>query len=146
MPAPQNYKNHTRFDPMFHFVILPLLLLNLIFSIYVTIHHWPEHPHLNPWWIVMSVVFIMMAGHTRELALKVQNRVIRLEERLRLASLVTASELVELESLTTRQLIGLRFASNPELPELARRAVRENLTSKQIKASIVSWRDDNERV
>ena len=63
-----------------------------------------------------------------------------------IASLVSASELVELESLTLRQYIGLRFASNPELPALARRAIREKLTEKQIKEAIVSWRPDNDRI
>jgi len=79
-------------------------------------------------------------------ALRDQDRIIRLEERLRLASLVSASELIELDSLTMRQYIGLRFASNPELPDLARRAIREKLTEKQIKQAIVSWRADNDRV
>ncbi len=54
MPTPQNLKNHMRLDPPFHFFILPMLLLNLIFSIYVTIHHWPDHWALHLWWIAMS--------------------------------------------------------------------------------------------
>jgi hypothetical protein len=96
--------------------------------------------------VLVSIALFLVALKARVYVTKVQDRVIRLEERLRLASLVTPSELVELESLTTDQLIGLRFASNPELPELARRAVREKLSRKQIKESIVSWRPDNDRV
>jgi hypothetical protein len=146
MPAPQSSKNHTRWDPAFHFVIIPLLLINLIFSIVVAVHYGGRGWHLHGWWIVMSVVLILMAGRARDSALKAQDRVIRLEERMRLAALVTPSELIELQSLTTKQLIALRFASDVELPGLARRAVRENLAPKQIKESIVSWRPDYERV
>jgi hypothetical protein len=76
----------------------------------------------------------------------VQDRVIRLEEKHRLAALVSASELIELESLTIKQYVALRFASNAELPDLARRAIRENLTPKQIKEAITSWRPDYDRV
>jgi hypothetical protein len=144
--AEQSYKNHTRYDPTFHFTALPALIVNFGFAIYYTIKHWPAHQHLGIWWIVMSVVLIIMAGSARAAAVRAQDRVIRLEEKLRLASLVTPSELIELDSLTLRQYIALRFASNPELPELARRAVREKLDSKQIKESIKSWRADDYRV
>ncbi|XWK50111.1 DUF6526 family protein [Tunturiibacter empetritectus] len=88
MPAAQNFKNHTRFHPPFHFVILPLLILNLIFSIYITIHRWPAYQHTNLWWIAMSIVFFLMAGLSRDYALKAQDRIIRLEERLRLQALL----------------------------------------------------------
>jgi cell division protein ZapA (FtsZ GTPase activity inhibitor) len=87
-----------------------------------------------------------MNGAARMAALRAQNRVIRLEEKIRMATLFTPQELVELESLTMQQLIALRFASNPELLGLARRAVREKLEPKQIKEAIVSWRPDYDRV
>ena len=148
MAAPQTLKNHSRFDPLFHFFIAPLCILNIII---VVIWHWHHrgtspHPYLGDWLVVMTVVLFFIALKFRMYALRNQDRIIRLEERLRLASLCSPAELAELESLTTSQLIGLRFASNPELPELARRAVREKLTQKQIKQAIVSWRPDNERV
>jgi hypothetical protein len=144
--AEQSYKNHSRWDPTFHFSTIPLLVINLIFAIIFATRHWQAHIHLSIWWVIMSVVLIIMAGSARGAAVRAQDRVIRLEEKLRLASLVTPSELIELDSLTMRQYIALRFASNPELPELARRAVRENLTSEQIKESIKSWRADDYRV
>jgi hypothetical protein len=146
MAEAQNFKNHTRYYPPFHFVVIPILLINLILAIVYTVRHYPEHFHMALWWIVMSVVLFMIAGIARDSAIKVQNRVIRLEERLRLAQLASLSELTELESLTIGQYIGLRFASNPEVVELARRAVRENLTCKQIKESVKSWRPDHDRV
>jgi len=125
---------------------MPLLLINLILSIVETVRHWPHDPILHLWWIVMSLVFILMNMAARMAALRAQNRVIRLEEKIRMATLFTPEELVELESLTMQQLIALRFASNPELLGLARRAVREKLEPKQIKEAIVSWRPDYDRV
>jgi hypothetical protein len=146
MSAPQNYKNHARWDPIFHFFALLILLLNIPATGFWYARHHAEHSHSGLWFVLVSIALFLVALKARTYVTKVQDRVIRLEERLRLAALVTPSELVELESLTTDQLVGLRFASNPELPELARRAVREKLTRKQIKESIVSWRADNDRV
>jgi hypothetical protein len=146
MAAPQSFKNHTRFDPLFHYFILPVLLLNIPASIYWYAHHYHQFSHSGLWVILLTVVLLVLAGMARGYALKVQDRVIRLEEKLRLAALVSPTELIELDSLTLRQYVALRFASNPELPELARRAIRENLSNKQIKQSIKSWRADNDRV
>src|SRR5271168_2157849 len=112
MPTAQNLKNHTRLLPSFHFFILPLLLLNFIFSIYVTIHDWPGYEHTHLWWIVMSVVFFVIASLARGSAIKVQDRVIRLEERLRLAALLPAEDRAHIDELSIQQLIALRFASD----------------------------------
>ena len=146
MPAPQNFKNHTRMDPLFHYVILPILLLNIVFAVRTTIHDWPAHPHLNPWWIVMSIVFLLMAGKARGNALMAQNRVIRLEERLRLATILPPSELPRIADLSPAQLIALRFAADEELTALALRAATQKLEPKAIKQSIVNWRPDHYRV
>jgi len=146
MPAPQSFKSHTRWDPLFHFFIMPLLLANVI-VVGVCIVRSHQHFGFHAIWsILIAVVLLLLAFKARTYALQVQDRVIRLEEKSRLASLVSASELIELESLTMRQYIGLRFASNPELPDLARRAIREKLTERQIKEAISSWRADNDRV
>jgi hypothetical protein len=146
MPAPQTLKNHTRFNPLFHFTIVPLLLLNLIVSIYITVHHWPAYEHTHLWWIVMAIVFLLMAGAARSAALKVQDRVIRLEERLRLAALLPPSEREHIDELSIRQLIALRFASDAELPALVHKTLTQNLEPKAIKQSIVTWRPDYDRV
>ncbi len=79
MPKPQNFKSHTRWRPLFHFTIIPLLLLNLIFSIVLLVHHHAEHPHVTVWWVVLSVILILVAADHRNSALGVQDRVIRLE-------------------------------------------------------------------
>jgi hypothetical protein len=146
MPTPQTLKNHTRFHPPFHFFLVPVLLLNLIFSIYATIHHWPAHRHLHLWWIVMSIVFFVMAGIARGGAIKVQDRVIRLEERLRLAALLPSEDRAHIDELSTKQLIALRFASDAELPALVHKTLTQNLEPKAIKESITTWRPDYDRV
>jgi hypothetical protein len=146
MAQPQNLKNHTRFDPLFHFFVMPMLLLNLIFAIYATIHAWPGFMHTHLWWIAMSFVFFGMAGISRASALRAQDRVIRLEEQLRLADLVPEEQLDLVDRVTLRQYIALRFASDAEVSELAARAVAEGLTPKQIKEAIRSWRPDHDRV
>ncbi|GAC1356134.1 MAG: hypothetical protein NVSMB3_02130 [Acidobacteriaceae bacterium] len=146
MPEPQSYSHHARVDPPFHYVLLPVLLFNLFFSISSTIHNWPFHRELFLWWIVMSVALIVLAGRSRSSALRAQDRIIRLEERLRLAALLPASDLHGTQSLTEAQFIALRFASDAELPSLVRRTLSEHLTPKQIKQAITTWRPDNYRV
>jgi Family of unknown function (DUF6526) len=146
MAQPQSFKNHARFDPQFHFFLIPLLLLNLIVAIYSTIHRWPSFPHMHLWWIVMSIVLLGMAGLSRGYALKNQDRIIRLEEQLRLADLLSEDQLGLIDALTVDQYIGLRFASDAEVAALAQRAVTENLNRKQIKQAIVTWRPDNQRI
>ena len=146
MPEPQTYKNHARFDPPFHFFVLPMLLLNFIFSIYATIHAWPRYEHTHLWWIAMSVVFFVMAGIGRGTTLRAQDRIIRLEERLRLQALLPAEDRAHIHELTIKQLIALRFASDAEIPALVRKTLTQNLEPKAIKQSIINWRADYHRV
>ena len=146
MPAQQTFSNHTRWYPPFHFFVLPLLLLNIIFSIYVTVHDWPRYEHTHLWWVVMAIVFFVMAETSRNSALAAQDRIIRLEERLRLAALLQAEDRAHIDELTIKQLIALRFASDAELPALVRKTLTQNLESKAIKQSIVNWRGDYDRV
>jgi Family of unknown function (DUF6526) len=146
MPTPQTLKNHTRYYPPFHFFLLPMLLLNIIFSIYVTIHDWPSYKHTHLWWIAMAFVLFVIAGLSRESALTVQNRIIRLEERLRLAALLPAADRAHIDELSIKQLIALRFASDAELPALVRKTLTQNLEPKAIKQNIVNWRGDYDRV
>ncbi len=146
MPRSQSLNNHARLDPAFHFTLIPILLLNLVFSIYTTFHHWPVHRNLFLWWIIMSVALLWHAFLTRIYSLKVQDRVIRLEERLRIAALPPSPGLANAHTLTERQLVALRFASDADLPNLVHRSLAENLTPKQIKESITTWRPDFHRV
>ena len=144
MAETQNYSNHTRWFPLVHFVIFPLLLINLICHIVRFFY--------NPgfelgFWIVLSVVLILISLAARMQALKAQDRVIRLEERLRYRELLSGDALTASARLTTAQVIALRFASDEELPDLVQRtAAGEFKSSKEIKLSIKNWRPDEHRV
>jgi Family of unknown function (DUF6526) len=142
-PTTQSFANHTRFDPAFHFFLLPLGLVAIILSVIRIIHHPTMGSTLL---LILAIGFVMIAGKARGYSLRVQDRIIRLEERLRLAMLMPEAGRARIGELTESQLIALRFASDAELPVLAMRALNEGLTSKQIKSSIESWRGDYFRV
>lgn len=140
---PQSLKNHVRFDPVFHFFLAPASFLLLIAGIVNIIRNpgWSSAAHLLAGlWAVLATLKI------RLYALKVQDRVIRLEERLRLKELVPASLQPRIASLQEKQLIALRFASDEEVPELAEKTLDGNWDQKQIKQAIRSWRSDDWRV
>jgi hypothetical protein len=144
MPSkPQTYANHGRFDPPFHFVLAPILLVNFIAS-FVWLVRAPSL--LTAWLVVLALALIVLLGLMRMYPMKVQDRVIRLEERLRLASLLPEPMRARIPELTIQQLIALRFASDAELPALVERTLRDKLDRKQIKQAIVSWRADEWRV
>ncbi|MDR1990615.1 MAG: DUF6526 family protein, partial [Acidobacteriaceae bacterium] len=92
MAAEQNFKNHARFDPVVHFFVVPVLAVSLIAAIAATIHYWPEYAHEHLWLSVLLVALIASVVRTRLNDLKVQDRLIRLEERLRLTALLPAEE------------------------------------------------------
>jgi hypothetical protein len=146
MPEPQNYKNHTRFHPPFHFFLLPVLLINLIVTIVVLIRRWPHHIAMHAWLVVLALALFTLAGLARGNALRVQDRVIRLEENLRYLRLLSPDLASAAQSLGIKQIVALRFASDAELPALVRRTLSENLEPKVIKQSITNWRADNLRV
>jgi hypothetical protein len=141
--APQNYSNYKRRDPLFHFFILPVFAVTLL----ATIYHLVRRPGLHSGWLVLVIVAAMVAiFKLRMYPLKVQDRVIRLEERLRLATLLDASLRPRIAEFTESQLVALRFASDAELPALAARALNEKLPTAEIKKAIQHWRADNWRV
>lgn len=139
----QNYKNHTRWHPIFHFVIGPIFMLNVIFAIVLLVRRpgW-----ITAWALVVSIALLMLTFLVRINPLRVQDRVIRLEERVRLTALLPDPLRARIPELTESQLIGLRFASDKELPALVQRALTENLSKKQIKQAIAEWRADLFRV
>ena len=140
---PQNLKSHGRLDPPYHFVLLVVLLANLI----VSIVHVVRHPcFYSAWYVVMSVAAILALLKMRMYPVKVQDRVIRLEERLRLQALAPAEWHSQIYSLTEDQLIAQRFAADDEVVELAKQALEHNLNRKQIKERIKDWRADYWRV
>jgi hypothetical protein len=96
--------------------------------------------------VVVAIAAFVAIGKIRGYALKVQDRVIRLEERLRLLSVLQEPLRSRIGELTDAQLIGLRFASDAELPSLVQRAIAEQLSRKDIKKSVTNWRPDTARV
>ena len=142
--VPQNLKNHVRIDPVFHMVLFLILVANLVVSIVFLVHH--LHCFYAAWLVVLSVAVFIAVFKLRMYPLKVQDRVIRLEERLRLQALAPAEWHTQIYRLTEDQLIGLRFAADDEVVELAKQALEHDLNRKQIKERIRSWRADYWRV
>ena len=141
--APQSFKNHARFDPPFHFFLFLVLVANLIIAIVHLVRH---VNFISAWFLVLSIAAVVALLKVRLYALKVQDRVIRFEERLRLKALSPAEWHKQIDRLTEDQLIGLRFASDDEIVGLAKEALEQNLNRKQIKERINNWRADHWRV
>jgi len=140
---PQTLANHTKLDPLFHFIVLPVFALAAIGG---TIHFlWRPSFHTASFFVI-SVAAVIGVLKIRLYSLKVQDRVIRLEERLRLSSLCSEPLRSRIPELTEGQLIGLRFASDAEVPKLAERALAEKLSRADIKKAIQTWRPDYWRV
>ena len=146
MASEQSFRNHTRFDPPFHFFVAPVLLINVLVTLAVLVHHWPHAALLHEWLVVLAVALLLLAGVARSSALRAQDRVIRLEETLRYQRLLSPAELAAAQGLTLRQMVALRFASDAELPGLAQRALAESMAPKAIKQAITVWRPDLHRV
>ena len=148
MPEAQNFKNHVRRDVPFLVTVLTLLanvIVTIVTCITNAIHHGTHHLALHIWLVIVSLALLVLAVSTRERDLRVQNRVIRLEERLRYATLLPPAQVAASANLTMKQIVALRFASDAELPALLARTLAENLEPKQIKQSIVTWRPDSYR-
>jgi hypothetical protein len=142
-PDKQSFKNHGRVDPLYHYLSFTILVASFIIAAAYLFYH----PHFfTAWIVVLTVVAFIPFFRLRTYALKVQDRVIRLEERLRLQALAPSEWHAEIHKLTEDQLIALRFAPDEELVELAKQAVAENLSRKQIKERIRNWRPDHWRV
>lgn len=142
-PSPQTLANHVRLDPPFHYFVLPVLAITWIVSVFFLV----RHPGFLRFWIVIfNTAIIVAVIRSRQYALKVQDRVIRLEERLRLATLLPDSLRPQIAKLSERQLIALRFASDQEVPALVERTLSANLAPADIKKSIKNWRPDYWRV
>lgn len=139
----QNASSHAKWDTVFHFVLTPIFLLNVIYHV---TRFFRQTDLTEAWQNVIAIGLFLIVFKTRVGPLKVQDRLIRLEERLRLRELLPADMQSIIPLLTEDQLIGLRFASDAELPALASRAVTEKLDRKQIKAAIITWRPDHFRV
>lgn len=138
----QNYGNHVRYLPPWHFVVFPILLLNAIVALKTLV----QNPSLGTGWAAL-VALAIAAGifFSRYMPLRVQDRVIRLEEMLRLERLMPG-RYQEFERLSLPQLVALRFASDAEVPHMVDRILSgEILTRDEIKRAIQHWRPDHQR-
>lgn len=140
---PQTLANHAKLVPGYHFVALGLIVVALLWTAWRLI----RDPSLNG---LISVLFIvavvLVAFYARIFALKVQDRLIRLEERLRMAALLPEDLLGRVEELSVSQMVALRFASDAELADLVREVLDQNIRDrKSIKQKIRDWRPDYDR-
>jgi len=130
-------------DPLFHYFLLPVAAIHFLLSVWKLI----RQPGVETAWLtVLGLAAVVAVFKIRTNALSVQNRVIRLEERLRLASLVGEPLRSRLGELTAGQLVALRFASDAEIPGLVDKVLRDKMTGAGIKKAIVTWRPDYQRV
>jgi hypothetical protein len=138
--AEQSYKKHARWLPAYHFFVMPVLLANVLNAI--------RHVYLAPvlgmvFQLVVAVALLMLGFLSRIMALTVQDRVIRLEMRLRLRGLLPPELQPRISELTHRQLVAMRFASDDEMTELVRDVLNGKLaTSNEIKQRVKSWQAD----
>jgi len=143
MSEPQSFKNHAKFDPPYHFFLTIVSIASLVIAVIYCVHHFCFY---SVWFVVLALAAVVALFRMRQYPLKVQDRVIRLEERLRLQALSPAEWHRQIYQLTEGQLIALRFAADDEVVELAKQALEHNLNRKQIKERIKSWRPDTWRI
>lgn len=148
MAETQNYSNHTRWYPLFHFVLMPLLVLNFLSHLVRLFMAAPESGRKTlAFWVLLSFVLILLALASRLQALKAQDRVIRLEERLRYKEILSPELAARASDLPVSKIIALRFASDGELADLVTQVLEGNLnTTKEIKMAVKAWRADHHRV
>jgi hypothetical protein len=141
----QNYANHRQSVPMFHGVLFGIIVLTLIGSVVNLVESWGDHQRLYSASLIVAInlALVLLFFFTRIFALKAQDRAIRAEENLR--HFAMTGKLLD-SRLGVRQVVALRFASDPEFPALARRAAEESMQPDAIKRAVKDWRPDTYRV
>ena len=145
MPAPQSYKSHARTDLAHHPAMLVLFLNVIVAIVWAFLAHTPGLP-LRMWGLPRRHRPVGQQHEGKNKPPQSPGRVIRLEEQLRYTAVLSPAQLALAETLPTRSLIALRFATDAQLPQLVERAAAENLSPKQIKQAIAPWRPDTQRV
>lgn len=138
----QDYDTHTRYYHLHHFIIMPLAFFLFIWTCILTL----ENPDENWLYILVGVLFILISFNARIYANKNQDRIIRLEMRLRYFQLTNVPFTEKENLLNIKQIVALRFASDEEILDLIDKAILQNLTPKEIKKSIHEWQGDFMRV
>ena len=137
----QNFANHVKFVPPFHFFAVPVFVINFFWSLY---RLWQlGFSFAGIFGVILAAALVVLVFEARLFALAVQDRVIRLEERLRYAQVLPADLQARTGEFMIGQIVSLRFASDEELPALARKVLDEKVTErKAIKQLIKSWKPD----
>ncbi len=140
---PQNYKNHAKFIPVFHYIALPLLLVNFFGALFRVTQEISFYTFNG---VGLAISLIVVAVFTRLCALKAQDRVIRLEEQIRMQTFLPDALKVHVGRLTMGQIVALRFASDEELADLTQEALDQNTSPNALKQAVKHWRPDYNRV
>jgi len=143
MAREQSYSSHRRYHPWHHFVVVPILIVNLVVE---SIRLTDNQSRYQVWLVILALGLLVFSFTARGMALKAQDRAIRIEERMRLSRLLPGDQ-AAIDSLRPSQLIALRFAPDDEVPDLVRRISSGELSkSEEIKKAIRVWRPDYLRV
>jgi hypothetical protein len=138
----QTLENHRRYYPLYHYFALPILCLNIVMTMVYAYRH-PGTFKMNMWQIIMSLALVVAVLALRSSTIIVQNRLIRLEQRMRLAAILPERLRARVPELTVGQLVGLRFASDAEVPALVERCLAGELKGAQdVKREIKTWQPD----
>ena len=139
--AEQNFSNHVRMVPGFHYFVMPVMALNFGWPIYrLKVANFSLDAIVG---VLVAAALVALMLYARLFALAVQNRVIRMEERTRLERLLPEDLKPRIAEFSCRQLIAMRFASDAELPGLARKVLADNIQeAKAIKQMVQNWRPD----
>jgi hypothetical protein len=140
----QTFATHRRWIPAWHFFALPVLMINVFV---VAMRTWRAPSLVNGWAVLVAIALVTGIFISRSMPLRAQDRIIRLEERIRLERVLPGDMRGRIGNLTAEQFIGLRFAPDDEVPELTKRALNGELkTRADIKRAIRNWRPDHMRV
>jgi hypothetical protein len=143
-PKPQNFANHRRIVPMYHVVAFLLIVVNAGYAAWMTITRFSV---ANAMYLLLMIAVFLLFWYARVFAIGVQDRVIRLEERLRFERVLPDPLKPRIGDFTVAQLVGLRFASDAELPALAQEVLDQNIEDRdEIKKKVTDWRADYNRV
>jgi hypothetical protein len=143
MAEQQSFKNHVKLVPGFHYFVLPILVINFGWAVHNVVHVLTPDTEMQ---VMLAAALFVGFGLMRSFALRVQDRVIRLEMQLRLERLLSAEMRARIPEFSVGQLVSLRFASDAELPALARKVLDEKVEKRaDIKKLVTNWQADNLR-
>jgi hypothetical protein len=144
MPEPLSYKTHRAYDPLYHFFVVPVLGINVLLTAYFLFR---RPVLLNAWALLFAIALVVLVWRVRSFPLRIQDRLIRLEESLRLQRVLPEELRGRTDELSTRELIALRFCPDEDLAEHVRAIYAgEYRGGENVKSRIKTWRPDPHRI